>query len=410
MTDPENRDPHDPPPRLPVVVEPEAGPDLSQGTASKIAPEPPPAEPPPPSPPPRRRFAPMLGVIGFLLLAGAVGYLWQQQRQMQAGARTGSETAALQQQVQQLAQQTEQLQHQPAAGTPAGLDRLAERVTRLEQRKPTQDTAALDRLSQQVASLEQRPAPDLSRIEARLAALEQQPPPDFGGLKDRIAALHQSVAALQQRTAAFDDLSQRVGTLAQQVQGAASQGQQADASMKQRLDSLGSRLSAMEQGAGRLKALAERANRLARLQAAQMALARGQKLGEIPGAPPPLARYADATPPTLASLRLAYPAAEQAALDASSPDTAGKPFFARVMAHAQELVTVRQGDRVLVGDPVAGVLAHARAALDAGDLAGAANAVASLGGASAQAMAGWLSQAEALLAARAALADMVAKS
>ena len=73
-----------------------------------------------------------------------------------------------------------------------------------------------------------------------------------------------------------------------------------------------------------------------------------------------MARFAAARPPTEASLRLAFPPAERAALAASRPDMDDKPFLARVLAHAEDLVTVRQGDRVLLGDPAAGVLARAQ--------------------------------------------------
>ena len=93
---------------------------------------------------------------------------------------------------------------------------------------------------------------------------------------------------------------------------------------------------------------------------------------------------------------------------ASQPDTGGKPFLGRMLTRAEELVTVRQGDRVLVGNPAAGVLARARGALDAGDLAGAVAAVSGLSGPPAAAMAAWLADAQALLAARAGLADMAA--
>ena len=75
----------------------------------------------------------------------------------------------------------------------------------------------------------------------------------------------------------------------------------------------------------------------------------------------------------------------------------------RLWTQAQELVTVRQGDHVLVGDPAAGLLERARSALDAGDLDAAVADIGNLQGAAAQAMAGWLAQARALLAARAAL-------
>ena len=78
-------------------------------------------------------------------------------------------------------------------------------------------------------------------------------------------------------------------------------------------------------------------------------------------------------------------------------------MLARLWAEAQELVTIRQGDHVLVGDPAAGILERARIALNAGDLAGSAAEVATLRGAAAEAMAEWLAQVRALLEARAAL-------
>ena len=76
---------------------------------------------------------------------------------------------------------------------------------------------------------------------------------------------------------------------------------------------------------------------------------------------------------------------------------------------------MRQGEHVLIGDPAAGVLVRAQTALDAGDLAGAVAAVASLTGSTltsgaAQALAAWLDQARGLLAARAALAEMAAQT
>ena len=85
-----------------------------------------------------------------------------------------------------------------------------------------------------------------------------------------------------------------------------------------------------------------------------------------------------------------------------------KPFLGRVLARAEDLVTVRQGDRVVVGDPAAGVLARARRALDAGDLAGAVAAVSSLSGPPAAAMAAGSPTPRHCWPARAGLADMAA--
>ena len=60
----------------------------------------------------------------------------------------------------------------------------------------------------------------------------------------------------------------------------------------------------------------------------------------------------------------------------------------------------------MVGNPSAVALSHARAALDAGDIAGAVAAIDTLKGAPGRAMAGWQADAKALLSARSALADM----
>jgi len=77
--------------------------------------------------------------------------------------------------------------------------------------------------------------------------------------------------------------------------------------------------------------------------------------------------------------------------------------------HEQQAdVRVREDVAERVGDPVAGVLEHARAKLDVGDLAGAVAEVGALQGAPAQAMAAWLAQARSLLEARAALATWAA--
>jgi hypothetical protein len=241
---------------------------------------------------------------------------------------------------------------------------LEARVTRLEQR-PQPQSPDLGPLSARVTALEQRlvpqggasaPAPDLAPLETRLAALEQRQPPNLAPLEARIA-----------------DLSRR-----------------------QEADEL------------RLAASEKTARRMPLVQAAGLALAAGQKLGDLPGAPPALARFADANPPTEATLRLAFSPAAREALAAAHPDTEGKPLLTRLWAEAQDLVTIRQGDRVLVGDPAAGVLERARAALYAGDLAASTAAVATLQGAAAQAMAAWLDEARTLLEARAALAAWAA--
>lgn len=155
-------------------------------------------------------------------------------------------------------------------------------------------------------------------------------------------------------------------------------------------------------------ALSERVGRIARVQAAGAALEAGHKLGNLPDAPPALLVFADAAPPTEAGLRLAFPAAARAALLASRPIDPELPVLSRIWGRLQELVTIRQGERVLIGDPAAGVVAAAQRALDAGDLAGAVAALNRLNPPAALAMSSWTGPAKALLDARSALAAMAA--
>ena len=69
-------------------------------------------------------------------------------------------------------------------------------------------------------------------------------------------------------------------------------------------------------------------------------------------------------------------------------------------------MTLRQGDNVLIGTPAARVVEQARAKLEAGDLAGAVAALDELDPAAARAIAGWRAEAQSLLDARAALAEL----
>lgn len=229
--------------------------------------------------------------------------------------------------------------------------------------------ARLDALETRPAEIRSTPAPafDPAPLLARIAALEartqttltpappSQAPPDLGLIKARIAALEARPAI-----------------------------NPADA------------------------ALGERIGRIARIQAIAAALETGRKLGNVPDAPPALQRFANVNPPTEAGLRLAFPAEAQAALVASRPIDPGWPWLTRIWGRLQSLITIREGEHVLVGDPAAGVVAAAQRALDAGDIAGAVTALGRLNPQAAQAMSGWTDQAKALLEARAALAVMAA--
>jgi hypothetical protein len=347
-------------------------------------------DPVPPMPPQRRGMGPMpvIYAIGFVIIVVALVWLWQHpNRQGAAPAQQNAALDAMHNQMQALAQQVQD---------------LSGRVTALENR-PAPTAAAAPGA-----------APDLGSLEARVAALENRkpqaappaaappaaaPPQPDPAMQSRLAALTDKVNQLGQLQAGNADLAGRLDALAKSQQST-------DADLAHRLDALATQAAASQREAAQISGLASTAQRTARLQAASVALVAGQPLGQIPGAPPALARFADTAPPTEAALRLSFPQAAAAAERASRPSLEGKPFFTRLWLRAQQVVTVREDEHVIIGDPASGIIARARRALDAGDLAGCVTALGALEGPAAQAMAGWLDQARALLAARAALAGM----
>lgn len=402
-----------------------------------------PASSPPPervhvAAPDRRRTdpLPLMYLLGFLVLAGALFYLWRNPAVPERVAQDTSRLEALQQQVQDLSARVES---RPAPQTVVAP--LESRVAVLEARPAAQ--ALLAPIEGRLATLEARPVPqfpDLGRIEERFRTLEARPVPpapgtqmtltDVAGRLDSLSGrldsltgrLNSELGALTGRlNGELGALNGRVEELGSELNGKLGalgsdlnkrvDGLSSDLSGK--LGTLEARLSALEQrtsqSSQQVSNVVDRAARLARLQAAAVALEAGQRLGEIPGAPPALARFADRAPPTEAALRLAFPAAAEAAHQASQPAVEeNQPLLSRTWTRAQQLVTVRQGDRVLLGDPIAGVLARARERLDAGDLEGTVKALDGLAGPAAEAMQSWRTQAQALLDARAALAAQTA--
>lgn len=373
----------DPRPATEAPSTPEAAPGEETPPAPRAAPgadaawDPPRTEAPPPSPPPtsapaagaagtgaaRHRPGPWLIGAGFLLLAAGLAYLWQ--RPQPSPGAGSAELAALRGQVAALRGRLER--HPAAPGGPHAAHLAAQQAA---------TARALDALS------------------ARTTALAAQ-----------VAGLAAQVPPLGQHLAAADD---RVHALALSQAGANNATLAALAALRQELAGQAAAQTAL---AGRLAALAARSGataRLAAVQVARAALAAGRPLGPLPDAPPALARFAATAPPTEARLRLAFPAAARAALAASEPATQGRGFWGALLARAEALVTVRQGTHVILGTPASGPLGAAGARLRAGDLAGAVAALGGLDGKAAAAMAPWRTQAEDVLAARAALDAMSA--
>ena len=360
------------------------------------------ALPPPeqaPRPTAKRDLVPVVYGAGFVILAAGLVWLWRNPAEPPAS----SAMAALEQRLARLEQRP------PPAPAPAvDIRPLEARLAALEQR-PLPPAPDLRPWEARLHALEQRSPPDTRPLEARLSALEQRPLPDVVGLATRVDALAGRQDALSARAQGIEAVGIARQDAAEGRLGALEQSAVRAKALETRIETLERRLTAAEIVTGQVPALSERAARLARLQSAQAALEDGRKLGDIPGAPAALARFANTAPPTEAMLRLAFPAAARAASEASVPPTGDAPLLERMWTRAQSVVTVRQGDRVLVGDPAAGVLARAKRALEAGDLAGAVAALGDLQGPAVAAMAAWRADAQALLAARAALAELAAK-
>ena len=310
---------------------------------------------------------------------------------------------------------------------------------------PTGPDPALAALERRIATLEQRPspappppAPDarVGALESRLAALEARPAPTPPPPLPPVD---------QEARAAITALSQRLAALENRPLPSAPEGSPADAEARAAIASLQARLSALEarpappppppsvdQEAraalaalqGRVQALEARPvapdqsaalaaleARLAALGGVTALLEQGRPLGaalaQLPAGtavPPALAAFAERPPPTLAELRLAFPEAARAAREAA--DAEAQDAWSRAAARLSSLITVRKGDEVLIGHPVAQTLARIERSLEAGDVAGAVAAADALTGGAREAIAPWRARAEALIAARAAIAEL----
>jgi hypothetical protein len=306
---------------------------------SEIVNEPPPLDPGSPGTP----WLAILSGIGFLILAGAIWYVWQN----------------------------------PV--TPAQLATSAASIRALEER--------LQALDARVSRIEQMPAPpsaaDLGKVSARIDALE-----------GRIGDQTQFATRIDQTAGRIEALSGR--------------SQAATDALKQQLDAASTKISSLQASSTSVATAGSRIDRLIRIQSASVALENGRPLGSLPDAPPAVARFADKAPPTEAQLRLAFVQVQRAALAASKVDTTERPFLERVLGKAEELMTIRRGNDVVVGNSTVAALGQADAAVQAGDFPTALKAMDQLDPSAQKVSADWVAQVKSLLDARAALAEMAA--
>lgn len=318
----------------------------------------------------------------------------------------------------------------PNAPAQTNLGSLESRLTGLEARPGFNPTPLEARLT----TLEARPragAPDLTPLATRLEALEARPAPslDVSGLAPRALAetlatrldrLTERQDALAARLQAADaEALRRTEDLARSLLGRLEVAERAEveriaaagAALEGRLagaeSALGTRMQALEAAQTRVAAIEARANRVQAIAALRARLDAGQALGPtltaFPNAPAALSRYATANPPTEAALRLGFEDAARTARAASEPTREGQSILESASARLAGLVTIRRGETVLWGDEAAAALEAARRALEAGDLVGALGRLGPLPPTARAALGGWEADAQALLAARAAI-------
>lgn len=327
-------------------------------------------------------------------------------------------------------------------------------------------------LESRLAALDGRTAPNLAPLEARLAAAEQaardaatRPGVDMSEFAPRSAlenlaprsalenlapratveALGQRVDGLSQRAeAAIRQEEARATASSARIEGVARElatrlgaAEEAQTQAGQRLGGLETRLTdrlaalesalserraeisaqagrihELEGQAQRLAALEGRAGRLATLDQLRAALEAGAPLrgglATLREPPAALTRFAEAAPPTESGLRLTFEEAARAARAASDPAREGQGVLDSAVARLSSLVTVRRGDEVLWGDAAAAEIEKSRRALEAGDLEGSLPPLRRLSVPARAAMRPWVEQAEALIAARAALRTLAA--
>lgn len=278
------------------------------------------------------------------------------------------------------------------------VEALSQRLDRLSDRTETsirQDEARAAAAATRIEALAREAAARDTALEQAQAQASQRIGATEAALAGRIAALDPRLAALEQTIAT------RTATLEQAIaaRAAAAEAQAA-------------RLVALEGAAQRLAALEGRAGRMATIDALRATLEAGRPLGGalagLRDAPEALTRFATAAPPTESALRLAFEDAARAGRAASEPAREGAGVLDSAVSRLSGLVTVRRGEDVLWGDAAAAEIERARRALEAGDLEGTIQRLARLSAPAKEAMRGWISQAEALVAARAALRTLAA--
>lgn len=416
--------------RLPVEVVrdasqpvPEAaveGPSIMSDTPSSPETAAPPASPASPPPVQVRRG---LGVVGAfitglvascLVLAGAlislpywpaeIRALWQGQ-----GAAAVPPAPALD--LQQVRQDAAAVAN---ASVEAAKREISARLDDLEKRVRAASAAAAERPGSPASSGPDPAIADLRRkieaLESRAAAPEATPPApaptqagpspeqekELASLRLELATMRNTVQTIDQTVAVQRDQTK---LLAEAVDKARGESSARNAGEQKAMSA--ARASALIGIAARLSAAVESGLPFATDLALLSPLAQGDaKLTESAAALQAYAQNGVASRPALVA---EFPAVAKAAL---ADDLADDSFGERLLGKVRGLVSLRRVGNDVEGDGTEAKLARAEAALEAGDLAKAVALVKTLPPQTARATAGWLSRADAHLAAKQA-ADQI---
>ncbi|PZW51104.1 hypothetical protein C8P66_101323 [Humitalea rosea] len=290
------------------------------------------------------------------------------------------------------------------AGDPAAAAAMVERLTAATNRLQgleAADGAAGARIGQiadRIAEAE-RAIARIGALDQRLTALETSVP-------GRISAVEAQIGS--RATALENTLGARIGA----VEGTtSSRATEAEAQARQRLAALEQRLTGKLGEAGAATARLEaRVARLAQVDGLRLALNEGRALqpalAGLESPPAALQQYATTPPPTEAALRQRFEDAARAARAAADAPAQSTSPLEAATSRLAGLITIRRGEQVVWGDDSAAELERARVALASGDLTEALARVAALPAPARTAMAPWVTEVEALRAARAALATL----
>ncbi|RQP06700.1 MAG: hypothetical protein D1H97_06205 [Paracoccus sp. BP8] len=296
----------------------------------------------------------------------------------------------------------------------AGADAASQALADAEGQSQAGQAEALQAQGEKLAALEKA----VAELAARPVVAPVVSGEDSDGLQQVLNELTARLAAQQGR---IDELAARPATdtaTAEQIQGFAAQAEALQAQIAAAAEEAEKRIAAAEAQASTLQESAEAANRRAQAATAAAALQaaletggpRDQALADLraAGVEPPAVLAGDV--PTLGQLRAGFPAAAREGLAAAlrdAPEAEGAlgviGNFLRVQTGARS-VEPREG-----GDPDA-ILSRADAAVNAGDIKGALDEIATLPQSAQAAMAGWTSRAGTWIEANAALAALAAGS